>query len=174
MLIPRLRSLTLLLAGVVQTVAAQPMAPRTAGPAPAPRVGRAATLTTPPLHDGRLDEAVWREAPVLTDFVQREPYEGTPVTERTEVRLLTDGTALYVGAWLYDREPDLIVPSETIRDVTLTNSDYFAIILDTYLDRQNGFLFGTTPSGIEHDAQVIREGEGGGVFQAGQNRAQAG
>jgi Domain of unknown function (DUF5916) len=138
------------------------------------RTGRATVVRTPPTIDGRLDDAVWREAQVFTDFVQREPVEGNPVSERTEVRILTDGEALYVGAWLYDREPALIVPSETIRDVTLTNSDYFAFILDTYRDRQNGFLFATTPSGVEHDAQIIREGEGGGVFTSGQNRAQAG
>jgi Domain of unknown function (DUF5916) len=138
------------------------------------RTGRATVVRTPPTIDGRLDDAVWGEAQVFTDFVQREPVEGNPVSERTEVRILTDGEALYVGAWLYDREPALIVPSETIRDVTLTNSDYFAFILDTYRDRQNGFLFATTPSGVEHDAQIIREGEGGGVFTSGQNRAQAG
>ena len=111
---------------------------------------------------------------MFTDFVQREPLEGTPVSERTEVRILTDGDALYVGAWLHDRDARGIVPSEKIRDVTLTNSDYFGFILDTYLDRQNGFLFATTPSGIEHDGQVVREGEGGGVFGSGQTRAQAG
>ena len=138
------------------------------------RIGRATVVRTAPTLDGRLDDAIWREGALFTDFVQREPLEGTPVTERTEVRILTDGEALYVGAWLYDREPQLIVPSEKIRDVTLTNSDYFAFILDTYHDRQNGFLFGTTPSGIEHDEQIIREGEGGGVFAGGQNRAQAG
>jgi len=138
------------------------------------RIGRATVVRTPPEIDGRLDDAVWREAQVFTDFGQREPVEGNPISERTEVRILTDGEALYVGAWLYDREPALIVPSETIRDVTLTNSDYFAFILDTYHDRQNGFLFATTPSGVEHDAQIIREGEGGGVFTSGQNRAQAG
>ena len=138
------------------------------------RTGHAAVVRTPPVIDGRLDDAAWREAEVLGGFVQREPVEGTPVSERTEVRILTDGAALYVGAWLYDREPALIVPSEKIRDVTLTNSDYFAFILDTYHDRQNGFLFATTPSGIEHDEQIIREGEGGGVFAQGQNRAQAG
>lgn len=138
------------------------------------RSGRATVVTAPPQVDGRLDDAVWRSATVFTDFVQREPIEGNAVSERTEVRIVTDGEALYVAAWLYDREAALIVPSEKIRDVTLTNSDYFAFILDTYHDRQNGFLFATTPSGVEHDAQVIREGEGGGVFSAGQNRAQAG
>ncbi|MFZ9899328.1 MAG: carbohydrate binding family 9 domain-containing protein, partial [Gemmatimonadaceae bacterium] len=156
--------------GLARPVTAQSNAPMTGGG----RTGRATVVRTAPTVDGRLDDAAWREGTPFTDFVQREPLEGTPVTERTEVRILTDGEALYVGAWLYDREPQLIVPSEKIRDVTLTNSDYFAFILDTYHDRQNGFLFGTTPSGIEHDEQIIREGEGGGVFANGQNRAQAG
>lgn len=138
------------------------------------RVGRATPITKAPVIDGRMDDEAWKSVEPFANFVQREPLEGTPVSERTEVRVMTDGEALYVGAWLYDREAGLIVPSEKIRDVTLTNSDYFGFILDTYHDRQNGFLFGTTPSGIEHDAQVVREGEGGGVFQAGQNRAQAG
>ena len=138
------------------------------------RRGRATVVSVAPTIDGRLDDEAWQRAEVFTDFVQREPVEGNPVSERTEVRMVTDGVALYVAAWMYDREPQLIVPSEKIRDVTLTNSDYFAFILDTYHDRQNGFLFGTTPSGVEHDAQVIREGEGGGVFVSGQNRAQAG
>jgi hypothetical protein len=141
---------------------------------PALRAGRPTLVSTPPTIDGRLDDDAWRGAERFDDFRQREPVEGNPVSERTEVRIVTDGDALYVAAWLWDREPLLIVPSEKIRDVTLTNSDYFAFILDTYLDRQNGFLFATTPSGIEHDAQVIREGEGGGVFVAGQARAQAG
>ena len=138
------------------------------------RHGRAHLVIAPPTIDGRLDDAAWRDAVPFRDFVQREPLEGTPVSERTEVRIVTDGAALYVAAWLYDREAHLIVPSEKVRDVTLTNSDYFAFILDTYHDHQNGFLFGTTPSGVEHDAQVIREGEGGGISVGGQNRALSG
>jgi hypothetical protein len=145
-----------------------------AGGAGMGRAAKASVTTTAPVIDGKLDDEAWKGATLFSDFVQREPLEGTPATERTEVRVTSDGEALYVGAWLYDREASLIVPSEKIRDVTLTNSDYVGFILDTYHDRQNGFLFGTTPSGIEHDAQVVREGEGGGVFQAGQSRAQAG
>jgi hypothetical protein len=138
------------------------------------RVARTARIATAPQIDGRLDDAVWQEATPLTDFVQRDPSEGAPSTERTEVRILTDGEALYIGAWLFDRDAAAIVPGERIRDVTLTNSDYFAIIFDTYQDRQNGFVFATTPAGVEHDGQVVKEGEGGGVFQQGQTRAQAG
>jgi hypothetical protein len=113
------------------------------------RVARAAVITTPPTIDGRLDDSVWRTAEPLTDFVQRELREGEPVTERTEVRILSDGQALYVGAWLYDRQPAGMVPGEKVRDVALSNSDYFPIILDSYLDRKNGFVFSTTPSGFE-------------------------
>lgn len=97
-----------------------------------------------------------------------------PASERTEVRLATDGKYLYIGARMYDREPHLIVPGEKIRDVQLSNSDHIALIFDTYHDRQNGFVFATTPAGVEYDGQVIREGEGGGASVAGQNRMQAG
>jgi Domain of unknown function (DUF5916) len=140
----------------------------------APRVATALTVSTAPVIDGHLTEDVWRDAEQLSGFLQRELHEGEPVTERTEVRLLTDAEALYIGAWLYDRDPAGIVPGEKVRDVLLTNSDYVGIILDTYLDRQNGFVFATTPAGIEYDGQVIKEGEGGGVTQTGQSRAQAG
>lgn len=142
--------------------------------APTVRSGVATVTSTPPVIDGQLTDGAWRSATPLAGFTQREPQEGTAVSERTEVRMLTDGDALYIGAWLYDREAAGIVAGEKIRDVTLTNSDYFGILLDTYKDRQNGFLFATTPAGVEYDGQIIREGEGGGVTPAGQNRTQAG
>ena len=137
-------------------------------------VARAQRITTPPLLDGRLDEEMWRSGTPVSDFVQRELNEGVPASERTEVRLATDGVYLYVGARMFDREPQLIVPGEKIRDVQLANSDHIAFILDTYHDRQNGFVFATTPAGIEYDGQVIREGEGGGASVGGQNRMQGG
>ncbi len=138
------------------------------------RAATAQVVTQAPLVDGRLDDPIWRTVPPLNGFVQRELHEGQPVSERTDVRVATDGEAIYVAAWLYDREPQAIVPGEKIRDVSLDNSDYFAIILDTYHDRQNGFIFATTPAGIEYDGQVAKEGEGGGVQQASQSRATAG
>ncbi len=137
-------------------------------------VARAQRITVAPTIDGRLDEALWRTGTPISDFVQRELNEGVPASERTEVRLATDGVYLYIGARLFDREPSLIVPGEKIRDVQLANSDHVAFIFDTYHDRQNGFVFATTPAGVEYDGQVIREGEGGGSAVAGQNRMQAG
>ena len=138
------------------------------------RSAHAVSVTQSPLVDGRLDDAVWREAEVISGFLQRELREGEPVTERTEVRVMVAGDALYVGAWLYDREAAGIVPGEKVRDGNLENSDAFSLILDTYMDRQNGFLFATTPAGIEYDGQVVKEGEGGGVMIASQGRAMSG
>jgi len=138
------------------------------------RVAHPASAQEPPAIDGRLDDAAWRSAPPLDGFVQREPREGSEISERTEVRVVVTGEALYIGAWLFDRTPELIVEGERIRDAELATGDYFGFLLDTFLDRQNGFVFATTPAGIEYDGQVIREGEGGGTMQQGQSRQQAG
>jgi len=146
----------------------------TTGSMPTVRTGTARRLTQHVVVDGRLDDAAWRDAELFTGFTQREPQAGAQATERTEVRMFTDDQALYVGAWLYDSRAAEIIPGEKVRDGQLTNSDYFAFILDTFHDRQNGFVFATTPAGIEYDGQVTREGEGGGVNQTGQSRAQSG
>jgi len=137
-------------------------------------IARAHVVATPPIIDGRLTDPVWQTVEPLAGFVQRELHEGQPVTERTEVRIITDGQALYVGAWLYDSDHGGVVAGEKVRDGDISKSDYFGILLDTYHDRQNGFVFTTTPAGIEYDAQVVNEGEGGGLQLAGQTRAVSG
>ena len=141
---------------------------------PSDPVARVHVVATPPTLDGRLSDAVWRTVPPLAGFVQRELHEGRPVTERTEVRIIADGQALYIGAWLYDAAPADIVPGEKVRDGDITKSDYFGILLDTYHDRQNGFVFTTTPAAIEYDGQVVNEGQGGGIQLPGQRQQMAG
>ena len=123
----------------------------------------ASAIASAPVIDGRLDDDAWAEAQVLTGFIQREPTEGRPVSERTEVRVAYDEEALYIGAWLFDSDPTSLVFGQTLRDASLNESDAFVLVLDTYLDRQNGFVFGTTPAGIEYDGQVANEGQGGGA-----------
>ncbi|HSM59172.1 MAG TPA: DUF5916 domain-containing protein [Longimicrobiales bacterium] len=125
------------------------------------RVATAARTDAPPTVDGRLDEAAWAAAPLLDGFVQREPMQGSAVSERTEVRIVFDDRALYVGAWLYDSNASGIVYGETRRDADPGNVDAVLLVFDTYLDRQNGFLFATTPAGIEYDGQISKEGAGG-------------
>ena len=115
-----------------------------------------------PTIDGRLDDRAWADADVLAGFVQREPMEGRSVSERTEVRVVYDDEAMYVGAWMFDSDPSSLVVGQTLRDASVNDSDAFVMVIDTYLDRQNGFVFGTTPAGIEYDGQVSNEGRGGG------------
>jgi hypothetical protein len=118
--------------------------------------------------DGRLDEDAWRLAPVLSSFWQVQPDEGEPASQQTEVRIVFTATTLYVGVRCHDRDPSGIVVSDARRDAPLTETDSFTIILDTYRDRQNGFVFGTNPAGIEYDGQVTNEGQGGGGLGPGQ------
>ena len=122
----------------------------------------AARAVTPPVIDGRLDDLAWDEAEPLSHFVQRIPRDGAPASEPTEVRILYDEEAIYIGVWLWDSDPARIVEGPAIRDSQLDDSDAVVLIFDTYHDGQNGFVFGTNPSGIEYDGQVTNEGRGGG------------
>ena len=126
------------------------------------RVARATRVEEPPTIDGLIDDAAWELAEPITDFVQAEPLQGMSASERTVVRILYDQRAIYVGVILYDSEPDQILASDSRRDSGMGESDSFQIIVDTYHDLQNGFVFGTNPSGIEFDGQVSNEGQGGG------------
>ena len=134
---------------------------------PLPVIATAIEVTEAPMVDGRLDEAAWQQAAVMTGFTQREPMDGQPASERTEVRVVFDEEALFVGVWAFDSEPANITYGERIRDFEVTESDAIVFVLDTYNDDQNGFVFGTTPTGIEYDGQVANEGRGGGRFGGG-------
>ena len=115
-----------------------------------------------PQVDGRLDEEVWVTAAVIEDFVQQEPAEGEPATERTVVRVLYDEQALYVGVEAFDSVPDKVIATEMRRDSPrLLDEDNFQIILDTFHDRRSGYMFVTSPLGAKLEQQVAEEGEGG-------------
>ncbi len=123
----------------------------------------AAAFAEPPVLDGAvLDDPVWAAVEAATGFWQVEPFLGQPASERTEVRIGYTGTTLYVGVVCYDSEPGSLVVSDSRRDSSLDSADSFQMIVDTFRDRQNGFVFGTNPAGIEYDAQVSNQGEGGG------------
>ena len=122
-------------------------------------VASAVKVDEAPTIDGVLDENMWTSALPLGEFVQAEPFTGMPGSERTEVRLLYDDDAIYVGVMLYDRDPSLIVTTDTRRDAGLDDMDSFQMIFDTFHDQQNGFVFGTNVAGIQYDAQVRDQGE---------------
>ena len=114
-----------------------------------------------PVIDGVLDDQVWGQAALIDEFVQQEPLEGAPATERTEVRVLFDGASLYVGVLAFDSSPQRVTATEMRRDGRqIMNEDSFQIILDTFMDSNSAYMFVVSPLGAMLDQQVFREGEG--------------
>ena len=136
----------------------------------------ATEVGTAPVLDGRvLGDPAWAAAEPATGFAQTQPDEGRPASERTEVRIVFTADTIYFGVVCYDRDPGSIIVTDSRRDSSLADSDSFQLILDTFLDRQNGFVFGTSPSGQEYDGQLVNEGAGGsGMGGGGQTRGAGG
>ena len=131
-------------------------------------LARAHRVVRGPDVDGDvLGDAVWDGAPVLTGFRQNTPDEGAPASERTEVRIVYTDDTIYFGVVCYVRDPSTIMVSDARRDSSLTETDSFRLVLDTYQDQQNGFVFGTNPVGLEYDGQLTNEGEGSGGVGGG-------
>ena len=107
--------------------------------------------------DGLLDEPAWAGATPVTQFTQRDPDEGAPPTEQTEIRALLGGDALYVGARLHDREPSRIRALLTRRDAT-SESDRFTVELDSRSDRLTAFVFEVNPRGVRRDGVLLPDG----------------
>jgi hypothetical protein len=119
---------------------------------------RAVRLPEPLQVDGRLEERVYIDVPSVTGFIQQEPNEGEPETEKTEVWVFYDGANVYFSARLWDSEPERMIANEMRRDNRgIFNNENFAVILDTFYDRRNGFLFQTNPLGALWDGQVTDE-----------------
>jgi len=117
----------------------------------------AMALTEPIRLDGVLDEPAWSR-PGATGFVQAEPFEGSPASERTEVWVAYDERNLYIAAALHDSEPDRLVVNDIRKDFDEMSQDAFSVILDTFLDGRNGYVFMTNPGGARGDRQIANEG----------------
>jgi hypothetical protein len=104
----------------------------------------------PPVIDGILAEKEWQHATPATDFVQRDPLEGQPATERTEIRVLYDDEALYFGCMFYDSRPEGIVARLTRRDDEI-ESDRGSIRLDCFHDHQTSYEFTFNAAGVKID-----------------------
>ncbi len=118
--------------------------------------------------DGLLDETAWQSAPSASGFRQQEPIEGAAATERTEVKVVYDGTTLYVGIMAYDSDPDAVIARVLQRDRVMRGADFgrfqftsddgVAILFDTFHDHRNAMIFATNPNGAEFDAILSDEG----------------
>ena len=133
----------------------------------APLARPARVVVGPEIDGDVLGDPAYRDAVPATGFVQSRPFEGQPASERTEVRIVHTDDTLYFGIVCYTADPATIIAADSRRDSDLTETDSFQIILDTYHDGLNGFVFGTNPAGVEYDGQVTNEGQGTGRFGGG-------
>ena len=131
-------------------------------------VGQANELNSAPTVDGDvLNDPAWAGAEPLTGFIQSQPRSGLPATQRTEVFIGFTDSAIHIGVVAYDTNPELIIATDSRRDSSLDDTDSIRVMIDGLLDRQNGYIFGMNPAGVEFDGQVTREGAG--QFIAGGN-----
>jgi hypothetical protein len=115
---------------------------------------QAIKVVEPPIIDGNLDDAAWKNITAATNFIQNFPHVGQPALQRTEVKMVYDDAAIYVAAYLYD-DPTLIRKQMNARDEEqMKDLDYFSLFLDTYDDDQNGFQFLVTSSNVQTDARL--------------------
>ena len=105
--------------------------------------------------DGLLEESEWKMVQPATNFIQRDPHEGEPSTEKSEVYVIFDENNLYIGAMLYDRDPSGILAYQKRRDQSLRTDDRFMWILDTFSDGRTGYFFEVNPAGLMGDGLII-------------------
>ncbi len=108
--------------------------------------------------DGVLDDEAWQRAPRATGFLQSEPREGQAATEATEVMVAFDDQYLYIGARMNDGEPKRLVVNDIRKDFREDDQDDFEVIIDTFRDRRNGYVFIVNPAGGRADRQIANEG----------------
>ncbi len=112
---------------------------------------------TPPVLDGRINDRCWENATIISEFYQREPNEGQPISEKTEAYVCYDSNNIYFGFKCFD-DPAKVTAKELARDVSLGNDDRVQIILDTYLDHRNGYWLQIGPRGSIGDAIISENG----------------
>lgn len=125
------------------------------GQTPEPKSLQAARAATPPKIDAVLDDAIWQEVLPGAGFTEYSPQPNTPSDFKTEVRVAYDDQAIYIGAHLFDPEPNKILRQMSTRDdFDGVNADKFSVSIDGQLSRQNAFAFGVTAAGVEADAYI--------------------
>jgi hypothetical protein len=126
------------------------------GQSPASGAVRAFRTTETPVIDGRLTDECWTHAEAVSRFIQRDPDEGMPATERTELRILYDDDALYVAVRLFDSQPELVGRRLSDRDGE-READRITIFLDAMHDRLTGAAFGVTAANIQEDTIISND-----------------
>ncbi len=115
---------------------------------------------TPPAIDGRLDDAAWRSAVRITDFVQQNPVEGAPATEATDVYIAYDSQNIYVGISAHYSDPSIMRANRIDRDQAFRD-DNVSVYFDTFLDQQRAYVFSVNGYGVQGDSIMSSSGGGG-------------
>ena len=123
------------------------------------RTLKAVPAEQPPVLDGVLDDAVWQGVPRTEPFRQKEPTEGNDSSEITYAQVIYTEESIFFGITCLDSSPAGIVATELRRDGNLNKDDSFWILIDSFHDHRNAFLFATNPLGTQYDALVIDEGK---------------
>ena len=133
------------------------------------RITDAVRVDRAPHLDGTLNDPLWQSATPITDFRQREPREGDPATEKTEVWILYTPHSVYFGVHCYDSEPSRIVATELRRDIAQDLDDHFEILIDSNHDRRGAYVFQVNPLGTQIDGLIVEEqgDTNGGDFDRG-------
>ncbi len=118
----------------------------------------AVKVEKPPKIDGIFDEDFWSKVPVASGFIEEKPNPGIAHFQNSEVRIVYDHEAVYVGFTCYDAAPDSILRQLSGRD-QIGNTDYCGIIFSCYRDGVNGFAFNVTPNGEQYDVRMDNNGE---------------
>ncbi len=118
----------------------------------------AVKITQAPKIDGILDEEVWQNAMIATNFIERRPQNGVPISNsfRTEVKVLYDDTGVYFGAILFDENPAKIAHELTERD-QIEMDDIFGVTINGYNDHQQSLEFLVLPNGVQIDAKITND-----------------
>jgi hypothetical protein len=115
------------------------------------KTSRIQRVSSPPVIDGRLDEADWLRAPVIADLHQVNPVELAPPSEETRVYVLYDRDAIYFGARMFDSEPERINALILRQGQQIGSDDRFFVHIDSFANRRSGYLFGVNPNGVRYD-----------------------
>lgn len=126
------------------------------GTIPVLKVERTKEKITP---DGALNEAAWLNADQVSDFWQQFPLDSLKAQKQTEIRMLFDDQFLYVAIKCYSESESYIIPSLK-RDYDFSSNDNITLLLDTYNDKTNAFVFGLNPYGVQREALISGGGRG--------------
>ena len=107
---------------------------------------------SPPVIDGKLDDAVWRDAVAVDDFHQTTPTDGAKPTEQTIVRVTYDDEYLYISANLRDSNPQAIQATQMIQGKMFYSDDRFWVTLDSFNNKRNDYFFQVNANGVRRDA----------------------